>query len=123
MVFGNDLLIEMQEFHPGMKVCEEVVNCVAFADDITLMATCKADLQTMFDAAYRYSNKWRYEYNPTKCAVMIFGKDGQPRENILLGRHVIKVSETEPHLGSVLAVTDKLQWEFIKKRIKCCQCI
>ena len=120
-LFLNDLLQSLQSFYPGIKLCGLTVNCVAFADDITLMASCKTDLQSLFDIAHRYSVKWHFEFNPTKCVAMVFGRDLQNRMDMKLGGHVLKMSDNEPHLGNVLATSSMQERAFINKRIQSCQ--
>ena len=120
-IFMNDLLQQLLDFDGKVWLGEECVNCAAFADDITLIARCKTDLQALFDIADRYSKRWRYQYNPTKCAIMIFGPDSQPKTDVILGAHVLKVSQSEPHLGGVLAVNEQGTQNFINQRIKSCQ--
>ena len=122
-IFGNELLEQIQSFGAKVKICDECVNCAAFADDITLIAKCKTDLQSLFDTAHNYSRKWRFQYNPAKCAVMIFGIDSQPRTNILLGTDTVQISPSEPHLGNVLATSKHTTTEFIKERIKKCKTV
>ena len=66
VLFLNDLLVELQKCYPGIKIVNETVNCVAFADDIALLASCETDLQFLVDIAFRYSRKWRFTFNPQK---------------------------------------------------------
>ena len=70
-LFLNDLLREMQDMKLGHKLCGLNLNCVAFADDISLVASCKADLQLLVDTAYRYSKNWRFNFSPKKCVVIV----------------------------------------------------
>jgi hypothetical protein len=122
-VYDNELLIELQTCVPAIKVCKTTVNGAAYADDITLIAVSKASLQTLFDIAYRYSKKWQFQYNPNKCAVLIYGKDGTKDQEVYIGQHKLHVSNKEPHLGLVLATEDKYEVEYIKGRIAECKAI
>ena len=116
----NDLLTDIQNFQPGVKLCGETLNCIAFADDITIMASCKVDLQYLIDIAHKYSIKWHFSFNPTKCVVLIYGKDDMKNMDIMLGAHKLKISNSEPHLGNVLATTPALEQEYLDKRIQSC---
>ena len=44
------------------------------ADDLSLIALCKNDLEEMINICYDYSRKWRYTLNPTKTVVTVFGE-------------------------------------------------
>ena len=117
----NDLLTELQEFYPGMKLAGKVVNCAAFADDIALLATCKTDLQTLIDIACAYSKKWRFKFSPTKCVVIICGKDSQKNVHLKLGTHQLTVAESEQHLGNLISTKPDLELKYMERRIKKCQ--
>ena len=72
-----ELLDELQHNLPQTKLCDIVMNAVAYADDLTLMATSRASLMSLVDIADKYSRKWHFEFNlnPSKCAVLIYGKE------------------------------------------------
>ena len=53
----------------------------------------------MFDIAYKFSTKWRFQYSPTKCKIIIIGKDTNPRLKVKLGESNFEVSTCETHLG------------------------
>ena len=88
-MFNNDLILEIEQSIFGIKLIDNRINCVAYADDLTAVAKCRNDLQLMFDIAYRFSRKWRFEYNPKKCAVMVFG-NGRTEGDVILGENVKK---------------------------------
>ena len=54
-----------------------------FADDIVLLAENKKDLESMLDAVYQYSLKWRIKFNYDKCNVVVF--DYKRNKNISYG--------------------------------------
>ena len=54
------------------------IACLAYADDICLIAQYKRSMQTLLDTVHRQSRLWRYAYNAKKCSVLIFGKDLSP---------------------------------------------
>ena len=55
------------------------VSCPAFADDVSFIANSKHNMQKMFNIAYGYACKWRFEFSPQKCKALRFGKDETPR--------------------------------------------
>ena len=121
VVFIDELLQELQQNPAKVTICSEVLNCVSFADDIALLAHCKADLQSLIDTAYRYSAKWKFNFNPKKCMYLIFGKEDLVNEQVYLGPHVLSQSDMEPHLGSVLATSPTHEQQFMSKRLSTCQ--
>ncbi|KAH3801430.1 hypothetical protein DPMN_155080 [Dreissena polymorpha] len=50
------------------------VNSPTVADDMILIAFSKHALDSMMKLCYDYSCKWRFEYNPSKCAVIVFNE-------------------------------------------------
>ena len=49
-----------------------LVLCVlAAADDIVLLYLSKYGLEMLIRLCYQYSCKWRFEYVPVKCSVLV----------------------------------------------------
>ena len=119
-IFNNELLELLQECKPTNKVCNIVMNTMAYADDVTIMAQTKVTLQTLFNIADNYSRKWQFEYNPNKCKVLVYGKDNNPEIDLYLGNHKLAEVNKETHLGVVLATDVKYENECIKQRIVSC---
>ena len=46
----------------------------SFADDITLIALYPSFLKTFMNICYKYSVKWRYEFNHSKSGIVTFGE-------------------------------------------------
>ena len=62
-----------------------------YADDIVLMAENRYQLQEMLDVVAAYAKKWRFELNPKKSEVVVFGLKRAPRGiKWKLGEHNIK---------------------------------
>ncbi len=122
-IFNNDLIMEIKQCMVKIKMSNEIVTCPSFADDMTIMSLSKEGLQILVDIAYHYSKKWRFEFNPTKCKVMIFGKDTNPRLNVKLGNHIIEVSDCEKHLGVDLCTSEKIKEKSVQSRIVQCKSI
>ena len=92
-MYDSALLDRLQQSIIGIKVTDHRINCAAFADDVTLVAACKHDLQLLFDIAYQYSLKLRFKFNPKKCGVLIFGRGNLSNTIIKLGGHTVTVSK------------------------------
>ena len=56
-VFINDLLLDLKDSPHGLIHKELIINSVAYADDITLLAATVADLQILIDKCFKYSVK------------------------------------------------------------------
>ena len=70
---------------------------------MVLISFSKNGLQNMIDICYRYSCKWRYEYNPNKCGVIVFNESKADftkcNRKWSLGPNNIKEMESYTHLG------------------------
>ena len=73
--------------------------------------------------SFKYSVLWHFEFSPTKCCVIICGKDTNPRINVTMLDHNIQVSACENHLGLILANSNQAELEYFLKRIHQCKSI
>ena len=122
-IFNNELLEFLQAVQPANKICDLVINTMAYADDVTVIAMSKATLQSLFNIADDYSRQWQFEYNPKKCKILVYGKDVNPENNAYLGNNKLSEVDMEPHLGVVLAKDFRYENEYIKQRIVTCNAI
>ena len=120
-LFINELLEDLQAVYPGIKMCGIVINCMAFADDIVLIASCKTDLQYLFDISFKFSSQWQFEFNASKCMVLCFGEDTQPEMEVMMGPNRLKVSNSEPYLGVTLSTSVVRERLYVTNRIKAVQ--
>ena len=102
----------------GVKLC-----CAAFADDLTVLAVSPEALQAILDICYKYSFKWHFQFNPSKCSIMTFGKES--KKNLLvkfkLGKISIERSKCEILLGTVLSNNKNAAQKCYRKRISSCK--
>jgi len=91
------------------------VSALFYADDIVLMAEDRYSLQQMLNTVADYAKKWRFELNPKKSEVVVFGQKYAPRKvEWKLGQHVIKQVTQYKYLG--IELTRTLQWRpYLKK--------
>ena len=82
---------------------------------ILLLADNRYALQAMLDKVAEYAKKWRFELNPKKSEVVVFGLRYAPRGiEWKLGEHVIKQVSQYKYLG--IELTRGLSWRPYRKR-------
>ncbi len=86
LVFINDLLSDLEMDHSKICIGNKIINNPAFADDICAIATTRSGLQSRFKIAYDYSQKWHFDFNPSKCRALAFSKDQALKINVTLGQ-------------------------------------
>ena len=78
------------------------------ADDMLLMALSKLGLDELMRICFfLYSCKWRYEYGPPKCSVIVFNEPKcqfqKSDRHWYLGPYSMKEEETYKYLGTVVS--------------------
>ena len=90
-LFINGLVRELRKINKGVEIEEgQTINSLLYADDIVLMAENRYQLQEMLDVVAAYAKKWRFELNPRKSEVVVFGSKRAPRNIWHLGESTIK---------------------------------
>ena len=79
------------------------VSSPTVADDMTLVSFSEKGMNAMLEMCDKYSKRWRYEYNASKCAVMVCNETTKKsRDRIFqLGEHIIVETHQYTHLGLV----------------------
>ena len=77
MVFNDDLPKLFQTCNEGLRLGTIPCNPIMVADDITLLSTRAKGLQKMLNLLEVYSLKWRFDFSPSKTAIVIFGESTQ----------------------------------------------
>ena len=87
-----------------------------YADDIVMMTDNRYELQHMLTVVASYAKKWRFELNPKKSEVVVFGGIRAPRDIVWkLGTNVIKQVLQYKYLG--IELTRTLDYTHYLKRI------
>ena len=72
---------------------------------MVLVSFSKHGLDHMLNICHNYAMKWRYEYNPSKCAVIVFNKSNtdykKTQRQWMLGNKPLAEVEHYTHLGIV----------------------
>ena len=77
----------------------------ALADDISCIALSPSALQSMMNTAYKYSCKWRFQYNVSKSCILSFHATGQTqptKPKIFLGNSELQYGQVYDHLGILI---------------------
>ena len=70
-VFINDMIKAVETTKQGVKVGEDMVSGLMFADDFVGLAETPEGLQTQIEKALEYTRKWRITANINKSAVVL----------------------------------------------------
>ena len=85
----------------GLCLAGVDLSSVSVADDMVLISLTSFGLQKMLEICYEYSCKWRFLYNPSKCAVIEFNEVERASGDRIwhLGTNVISEVDNYTHLG------------------------
>ena len=98
--FINDLLIKLKSMSTGVRIYDFHLNMFAYADDLNLVSTTAAGLQSLMNICHQYAHAWRMKFNPTKTNIVCIGK--QPHTTSpkwILGDSIIHLSRETNILG------------------------
>ena len=103
LLFINGLIQELENSQLGICIYNKCFCSPTVADDMCLASFSKHGLDQMMSICYNYSCKWRYLYNPSKCAVVVFNNHGTSRiGEWRLGPEVVAEVSSYTHLGIAL---------------------
>ncbi|MEW8150680.1 MAG: reverse transcriptase family protein [Candidatus Thiodiazotropha endolucinida] len=103
LIYTNELLWELDR--SGYGICVSNMRCgsPAVADDMLLLSLSKFGLDQMIRICYNSSCKWRYEYQPPKCTVVVYNESESEfhRSNRVwqIGDAYIEEDDCYKHLG------------------------
>ena len=72
--FIDTLLRNIEQDDLGYRVAGIPTNPVGYADDMASACTSKTVVDKLLNNVHNHANKWRYEYNASKSAVLVFGE-------------------------------------------------
>ena len=102
LLFINGLICEIEHSGFGLCMFDVPIGCPTVADDMVLLSYFVQGLNLLIAIWDRYANKWRYNYNSSKCAVIVL--NGHQRNineirQFQLGDNVIAEATDYVHLG------------------------
>ncbi len=105
LCYIDKLLHNLVRADVGLQLCVKSVSCPTVADDMVLAPLSKYGLDQMMGEWYNYSCRWRYEYNPSKCAVIVFNESKRRYTQSIrkwkIGPHEVKETDKYTHLGII----------------------
>ena len=103
LIYIDGLIKLLESSGYGLCITGADVSSLSVADDMILVSLSKYGLQKMMNICYEYSCKWRYLYNPSKCAVTVFNESRSVNANRswFLGNSLITEVENYNHLGII----------------------
>ena len=118
-IFLDPLLRELLDSGYGAHIRNINITCPSSADDTALVSLSKPALQELANISTRFSNKWRFQYNPTKCVVEVFSLRESTVDiysGIKLGNTVLPVVKSTKHLGTLISTKEE-DLQYIEDRI------
>jgi hypothetical protein len=105
LCYINDLIKDLVALDIGFSIADDSYCAPTVADDMLLLSLSRKSLQVMLKLCYRYSCLWRYQYNASKCAVVVFKEyrgsesrcDHAPK--MYLGEYPLSEVTSYKHLG------------------------
>ena len=71
-IYIEELIARIRVSGRGVRVGDRRSGCLAYADDIVLMAESKEDMEGLLQTASIYGQEWNIRYSTSKCKVMEF---------------------------------------------------
>ena len=108
--FVDGLLDQLSTSGHGVYIDDVFCGAPMYADDLALISDSAEDLQSMLDITSNYALLWRYQFNASKSAILVFGespisrKRNRPSRKWLLGGDEIPECDTHSHLGILRTV-------------------
>ena len=105
LAFIDSLLVSLENSGLCCMLYNVPVSPLGYADDIATATTNKFKTDRVLDMVYRHSCTWRYNFNPKKSAVLVYGEtQAEHRRNsqdrvYRLGPDNIKEKVEYDHLG------------------------
>ena len=120
-IYINDLLVELQTNKSATPVHSMAdVGCLAYADDLVILADSHAQAQAQMETVRRWAHEWGMTVNLQrgKTEHMVFGQDDAPQQQLQYGLHTIVRTTSYKYLGVVFDSNDRLlRFPSMKKRM------
>jgi exonuclease III len=101
----------------GCNIYDLRAVCPTYADDIAILAPFKITLQNLLSLVDEFANKWRLQFNPSKCMYMVFSRKNIPRSlpDVTLDGKCIECTTYIKHLGAGIGEEQLIVQEMVQK--------
>ena len=96
-IYIEELIARIRMSGRGIEVGDRRLGCLAYADDIVLMAESKEDMEELLQLASRYGREWNVRYSGRKSKVIEF--NSQEEGQWVLGNNILEVVDKYTYLG------------------------
>ena len=103
--FIDPLIRKLEKSGLGCCVVGVPTSPVGYADDMATCSLSKQKLDRSLDIVTEFSNRWRYSYNSSKSAIMVYGesvresKIGKKYRSFKLCNEKVKETDNYDHVG------------------------
>lgn len=103
-IFINDLIDEMKTLNIGIKIDEEIVCMLLYADDVVLIAENENDLQLLLDVLDSWCSKNFLSINFEKSNIVHFRNVSTQRImfNFTVNNNIVQIASQYQYLGLLL---------------------
>lgn len=119
--FINDLIGELKKSNLGVKMGEDTIGVLCYADDIVLIAPDDATMQQLLNITSDFAKKWRFRFNQNKSNVVVFGSISQQQlhqhKKWFLSGKELKVVNEYKYLGLEMHAQLK-KWKTVIERMR-----
>ncbi len=88
-LYINDLSKEVKTLNLCVKIAEELVSILAFADDIVIIANSEKELQQILKYVETWSKNRRLKVNTEKTNIVHFGRNENNKQHLNLNLKII----------------------------------
>ena len=110
IVFINALLVDLEVSNLCCSIFCIPSSPAGYADDIAAATTFKNRTDNVHDMVYKWGRKWRFNFNASKSAVMMFGEDrktnaiNSKHRVFRLGKERVKEEASYDHVGVKMCI-------------------
>jgi hypothetical protein len=102
-IFINGIVGKVKESGLGIKIGNEVVSVLLFADDMVLVAENEIELGHLMGKVKEYCDKWQLVVNVNKTKVVVVSKDGNEVAKVKYGQSELECVSKYCYLGMVFS--------------------
>ena len=100
-MYTEELIRRVKKENIGMKVGEDKLGVLLYADDIVLIAEEEEMMQKIVDIAVDYSREFSLKFSINKCGVMVINGESEDGKNIKMGNEILNRVNKYNYLGVI----------------------